>query len=61
MKGFLVGTAGLRGGGVILLGVGGDLVVVVAGDFGTIVKVFFGVTGGRTVAILLISKSGMWL
>lgn len=53
MKGFRVGTAGLGGSGVIVLGAGGASVVAVSGDFGTTGKVFFGVTGGRTVVILL--------
>lgn len=66
---FLVGTAGLPGGGVALFGGRGALVVVVVVvvvvegvDLGMNGKILFDVTGGRTVVVVLLwSKSGMWL
>lgn len=60
MEGFRVETAGLRGGGVTLFGGRGALVVVAAVDLGITGTIFFGVTGGRMVVVVLFwSKSGM--
>lgn len=56
MEGFHTGTDGLRGGGDTLFG--GSLVVVVvvvmaAVGLGIMGKILFGVTGGRTVVVVL--------
>lgn len=62
MRGFFVGTASLRGGGVTLFGGALVVVVVVVGVvvLGIMGKTLFSVTGGLTVvAVRLWSKSGM--